>query len=402
MRLGLTLCIALATAAAQSALYTDVTDTHLPPDLAGACMAAAAGDIDGDGDLDLALAMEFQPKVLLANDGHGVFADVSAQMPRTVHDNEEVAFADFDGDGDLDLVYVSEDDQQDELFINLIEGRYADASTQLDAGETTSNALAIMDLSNDGVPDLLTGNIGTDLALINYDQGQFSDETFRRWPQHGESRTQDLELADVDGDGDLDVAVGNEGQNELYLNDGSGQLVDVTATHMPIRNDETREIKSADFDADGDLDLVVANVQFSFDWSRQDHLLLNDGSGRFNDATRGRLPTDDRDNFTIQAIDVDRDGDVDIISPATDFDGSGDYQVLLNDGTGFFLTAPSGTVLPASVTGNGFDVIAADFDRDGADDLFLCNRANRTRDSQSAAASGGRQRLLLGHADARD
>src|SRR5262245_27005326 len=42
-------CAGAASAAAQP-LYTEVTATHLPPDLAGACMSAAAGDIDGDGD----------------------------------------------------------------------------------------------------------------------------------------------------------------------------------------------------------------------------------------------------------------------------------------------------------------------------------------------------------------
>src|SRR6187402_1522920 len=84
-----------APAAAQP-LYTDVTATHLPPGLAGPCMNAAAGDVDGDGDLDLALAMEFVPKVLLLNDGSGRFTDASAKLlPRTIHDSEDVAFADF-------------------------------------------------------------------------------------------------------------------------------------------------------------------------------------------------------------------------------------------------------------------------------------------------------------------
>jgi hypothetical protein len=397
----LRICLFLpATSAAQ--LYTEVTDTNLPAALAGACMSAAAGDVDGDGDLDLALAMEFQPKILLVNDGSGAFADASAHLPRTVHDNEEVAFADFDRDGDLDLVFVSEDDQTDELFLNLVEGRYSDASPRLDAGATTSNGLAVIDLDNDGTPDVLTGNIGANLALINYGEATFSDETFRRWPQRGDSRTQDLELVDVDHDGDLDVVVGNEGQNQLYLNDGRGQLVDATAGRMPVRIDETREIKAADVDGDGDSDLVVGNVRFALDESRQDYLLLNDGTGRFSDAPPGRLPADDRDNFTIQVADVDRDGDADIISPATSFTGIGNYQVLLNDGSGFFLEAAANTVLPASADGNGFDVVVEDFNGDGTADLFLCNRANRTRNNETALASGGRQRLLFGRGGAAD
>src|SRR3970040_1500215 len=116
MRLSaLTVGMAFATGvASQQAIYTEVTATHLPTGLAGPCMDAAAGDAAGDGHLDLALAMEFQPNILLLNDGAGVFTNASAELPRAAHDSEDVAFADFDGDGDLDLVLVSEDDRTDE------------------------------------------------------------------------------------------------------------------------------------------------------------------------------------------------------------------------------------------------------------------------------------------------
>jgi hypothetical protein len=200
-----------ATSAASLAqpLYTEVSATHLPAGLAGPCMDVAAGDADGDGDLDLALAMEYEPNILLLNDGRGRFRNASAQLPRTVHDSEDVAFADFDADGDLDLVLVSEDDRKDELYLNDGMGRFADASDRL-VPDDVSNALVVLDLNADGAPDVLTGNVGVDRALINDGTGRFRDETSTRWPQgNAESRTQDLEAFDADGDGDLDVAVAN-------------------------------------------------------------------------------------------------------------------------------------------------------------------------------------------------
>src|SRR5262245_351130 len=237
-------------------LYTEVTATHLPPGIAGPCMNAAAGDVDRDGDLDLALAMEFTPKVLLLNDGSGRFSDASAQLPRTIHDSEDVAFADFDADGDLDLVFVSEDDRKDELYLNDGKGRFSDVSERL-VPDDVSNALVVLDLNGDGAPDVLTGNIGVDRALINDGSARFRDETATRWRQGvAASRTQDLEAFDADRDGDLDVAVANEGQDQLYLN-AAGTLIDVTATNLPRENAESREIRAADFDSDGDLDLVV-------------------------------------------------------------------------------------------------------------------------------------------------
>ena len=396
MRSGTLPAVALLLVGASASaepLYTEVTGTHLPPGLAGPCMNAAAGDADGDGDLDLALAMELAPKVLLLNDGWGRFSDASAKLPRSIHDSEDVAFADFDGDHDLDLVFVSEDDRKDELFLNDGTGRFSDESSRL-LPDDVSNALVVLDLNGDGAPDLLTGNIGTDRALINDGSGRFRDETATRWRQGtAESRTQDLEAFDADGDGDLDVAVANEGQNQLYLN-ASGMLVDVTATNLPREDDESREIRAADFDGDGDLDMVVANVRFVLREPELDTLLLNDGKGVFTSAPEDWQPhAGDHSNFTIQAHDVDDDGDVDIIAPNTLFGpAAGDYRVLLNNGSVRFTVAHPDAVLPVSADGNGFDVEVADFDGDGHKDLFLCNRASVRNDPEG---SGGVQRLLL-------
>lgn len=329
---------------AHAALYEEITATHLPPQLAGSCMNAAAGDADGDGDLDLALAMEFEPKVLLLNDGAGKFSDASAQLPAAVHDSEDVAFADFDGDGDLDLVFVSEDDRTDELYLNDGSGRYRDASERL-ATDDVTNGLILLDLDADGRMDVLTANIGPERALISDGQGGFRDETAARWPQQGESRTQALETGDVDGDGDLDVIAANEGQNQLYLNEG-GRLVDVTATHLPVDADETRDIRALNVDGDGDVDLLVGNVTFLSQESAQDYLLLNDGSGHFTRAAADAFPEDARSNFTLKTADLDRDGDLDAIAPSTLFADSAaeviaqvraaDGRRLVLKGTEFF------------------------------------------------------------------
>jgi hypothetical protein len=381
----------ISNALAQQTLYIEVTDTHLPSGIAGRCMDAAAGDADGDGDLDLALAMEFEPNILLLNDGAGRFADGSARLPRAVHDSEDVAFADFDGDGDLDLVLVSEDDRTNELYLNDGNGNFSDASDRVPVSGT-SNALAVLDLDGDGALDLLIGNYGVNRVLINGGNAQFSDRSEALWQNN--SPTQDLELVDVDGDGDLDVVVANEAQNQLYLND-SGRLVDATDGHMPVRDDETREIKAADVDGDGDPDLIVANVRFVSSWSRQDYLLLNDGSGIFSDADADWLPDGERNHFTIQVVDLEGDGDIDILAPSSEIrGGAGNYRVLLNDGGGRFSTAGADTVLPATADGNGFDIEVADFDGDGREDLFLCNRSS-VPNPGAGTASGGQPRLLL-------
>lgn len=150
------------------AFYQEVTKSHLPPELFGQCMDADAGDADGDGDLDLVLAMEFNPNILLLNDGSGHFSYADKHLPEGIHDSEEVEFADFDGDGDLDLIFVSEDDKTNEFYLNHGKGNYIDASDRIPS-KGTSNAHAVLDLDNDGDLDILIANYGSNRVLINLD-----------------------------------------------------------------------------------------------------------------------------------------------------------------------------------------------------------------------------------------
>src|SRR5690606_32806835 len=156
-------------------------------------------------------------------------------------------------------------------------------------------------------------NIGPERALISDGQGGFRDETDTRWPQQGESRTQALETGDVDGDGDLDVIVANESQQQQCKNE-NGRLQNDTATHLLPIDDETRDIRAVDVDGDGDLDLIVGNVTFLMQSSAQDYVLLNDGSGHFMRAAANVFPEDARSNFTLKTMDIDRDGDIDAVA----------------------------------------------------------------------------------------
>lgn len=373
-------------------LYRDVTDTRLP-ELVGPCMDAAAGDVDGDGDLDIALAMEFRPNVLLINTGGGLFEPAPrSNLPRSVHDSEDVDLADFDGDGDLDMLFVSEDDQTNELYLQLEPGSFVDSSYRIDT-TGTSNAQAVLDLDNDGDLDILIGNIGINRVLINDGAANFTDDTDARWPGN-DARTQDLELADVDGDGDLDVISANEGRNELFLNTGRGTLV-AAPDNLPDLDDESREIRAADVDDDGDLDLLVANVRFLTYGSREDYFLLNNGKGVFTEVPANYYPAGERNHFTVQVVDLDHDGDPDVLLPHAEIGKlGGNVMTLLNDGGGVFSEAEAGGgPLPDPLYGNGFDIEVADFNGDGNDDLFFCNRLANSRAPN--IERDGRSRLLL-------
>ena len=108
-----------------SALYDEVTQTHLPVGrVSGLSMDAATTDLDADGDLDIVIVHEFGNNILLLNNGTGRFESGSRQLPSRIRDSEDVGIADLDGDGDLDLVIVSEDDRINEMNLNKGDGSF--------------------------------------------------------------------------------------------------------------------------------------------------------------------------------------------------------------------------------------------------------------------------------------
>ena len=131
------------------------------------------------------------------------------------------------------------------------------------------------------------------LAPSGIAQLQF-DELFKQHIPPNSDDTYAVVLGDVDGNGDLDLVLGNGGQqNRLYLNDGTGTFADATATRMPPDSDFSKAVALGDVDGDGDNDLVFGNS------GQQNRLYLNDGTGRFTDATAARMPPDSDHTFAV-------------------------------------------------------------------------------------------------------
>ena len=367
------------TASGIAALYSDMS-ANLPDGLGGRCMDGEAADIDGDGDIDLILALEFAPNLLLRNDGNANFTalEVFNSLGR---DSEDIAIADFDDDGDLDVLFVSEDDVQNEFYLNQGDANFLDASERITSGGL-SNAVVARDLNDDNIADIIIGNNGQNAILINNGDATFIDISANTFI--GDDTTQDIELADIDNDGDPDIVIANENLNQVFINNGGLIFSDGSNVRLPGISAESRDVDLADIDNDGDLDMLVANVTYFNSFDDNNYLLVNDGSGNFSLAT---LPTQSGDHVDADFVDLDRDGDLDIITTTASIsDSLGTTSVYLNDGNGVF----SGDTF--SSRGNAFDIIAADFNGDNKQDLYFCNRRN------AAAASGfdgGEDKLFL-------
>jgi hypothetical protein len=219
--------------------------------------SAATADIDGDGDLDLFIGNFFSnfgtpsagwdgPQIWL-NDGTGRFTVAPGRLPPeqtlrfwTGH------FADVNRDGKPDLILGTAASEQDSVvLLNDGMGFFSLLPNAMPPKPFATTALQEVikstDLNGDGFPDLLVAVIKDTLRgrwiqiLINNGNGTFRDETATRLPQadNNDEGIVILELRDLDGDGDLDIATWL-GPNHLdpppfYLNNGNGVF-----TQLPL------------------------------------------------------------------------------------------------------------------------------------------------------------------------
>lgn len=210
-------------------------------------------DLDGDGDRDIYGTKRIGGTAVHLNDGTGVFSLAPVLTPGNGGTNVGVAF-DLEGDGDLDVWRGYQISFNDVLHENDGAAVFSDASGQLPAG-LQSTGLAAADVDLDGDVDVLTvANTALMAMQLNDGAGTFASD-----PSLVPSRlVRSAGFADVDGDGDPDLLVGERSSTpyggDLYLNDGSGSFGG-PAQALPGRTFDV--FHAADIDQDGDLDIVT-------------------------------------------------------------------------------------------------------------------------------------------------
>ncbi|MEM7263920.1 MAG: VCBS repeat-containing protein [Planctomycetota bacterium] len=310
------------------------------------------GDLNGDGHLDCVTGSDLAGVSVFLGDGTGGLAATGQTLP-----GRSVALGDLDLDGDLDLVIGASQDGEVHVRVNDGTGTFATSGLNIPVVTSPGNGLhevELADLNGDGDLDIVISRLtgaNVVLGLPGADFGAGSSPI-------GFPSSRRLELGDVDGDGNVDVVTTAAGGVSVNFGNGNGSFLAVTS--YPINLNFPMDLRLMDVDLDGQLDVAVAGDQhvhvLSGDWTAPPHVV----------PVLSPLTT-------IAAGDVNGDGYPDLVTNR--YIGAGECFVRLNNGDGTF--QDSGQTVPVSAPGLCPTCVTtttagelADLDGDGRLDLI--------------------------------
>lgn len=224
----------------------------------------AVHDMDGDGDLDVVVGSKTSSRIcIFYNVGNGQFTMTPATLVVPAQP-EIVIVADVDADGDLDILSGNGSANTISIFVNTTPSNATNGAVAfmnawtLNPGFTVS-ALECVDLDGDRVNDLAAAGAGTVLIYRNLGTGGSGTNPFSPaglFTVPALSNIRSIVAADVDGDGDLDIATANKGRDNVSVLINNGGSFTVNSPVSLNSGASPNWLVSADMDGDKDMDLV--------------------------------------------------------------------------------------------------------------------------------------------------
>lgn len=369
----------------------------------------ALADLDADGDLDAAVSGGSGTTSILRGNGLGGFAVV--QQLATGTSSRSLDAVDLDGDDRIDLVVKNE--IPGEVAVHRNEGPSGFSPAIPHPVAISSDRARLGDITNDGILDITALALGSFDRIVTLEGDGAGGFATLEDPITLAFEPDDLEKADIDGNGTLDIiaAQGRATTLTYFKNDGFGifERLELPSSSGPVEiatgffNGDSFEdfaaacedgdrvttylgnatvpslrrdfpvgsapkaVATGDFDEDGHTDLVVANSG-----SDSATLLFGDGVGGFSPETLAGDLFEPRDVIVGQFDDLlDPDGHLDLAFVNS---GADAVVVLTGDGTGNF-----GNAAAFPVTLEPWKIATDDFDRDGHLDIVVTALSGATQ-----------------------
>ena len=230
----------------------------------GLCSGADAADFDDDGDVDLAVAVyhytSSKTKNRIYKNHSGVLETTASWLSDDTGKSYDVVFSDVDNDGDLDLVAAN--DGVNRVYENTNGSSMNTTASWSSAADKYTRGITLLDIDGDSYPEVFPADRSAGPSypkphtrVFPNNAGSIGEEAIWVCPLGIDSTA--IELADMDNDGDSDMAIITSDETYVFCNDGgSFETLDLYPVPVWTADKNMWATGIEDLDRDGDLDLI--------------------------------------------------------------------------------------------------------------------------------------------------